>query len=67
MATPMKINQRLQRNGSPNIALGLGSRHLLVRRIEAVDVRLMMVLVMQLHDLAGDGGLESAVIVCNRR
>lgn len=34
--------------------------------VEAVDISLVVVLVMQLHDLAGDRGFKRAIVVCCR-
>jgi hypothetical protein len=31
--------------------------------VEAVDIGLVVVLVMEFHDLSGDGGLERTVII----
>jgi hypothetical protein len=64
MAAPMEVDQGLKRNLGLDILLLLGSSELLRCGVEAVDVGLVVVLVVELHDLAGDGGLERAVIIC---
>lgn len=43
------------------LALGLGDR--LEGAVETVDVGLVVLLVVQLHDLAGDVGFEGAIVV----
>ena len=63
VSTAMEVDQRLQRNLCLDILFLLCSGQLFRCSVEAVDVSLMMVLVMELHDLAGNGGLESAVVI----
>ena len=60
----MKVNQRLLRNLACNVAFGLYLFHFLHGRVVRIDVGAMMLVVVQLHDLAGDGGLEGAIVVC---
>jgi hypothetical protein len=64
VAAPMEVDQGLQRNLGLYILLLLGSSKLLRCGVEAVDVGLVVVLVVELHDLAGDGRLERAVVIC---
>jgi hypothetical protein len=45
----------------------VGGLELLQRLVEAGDVRLVVLLVVQLHDLAADGGLQGAVVVVQVR
>ena len=66
MSTPMEVDQRLQRNLSLDILLLFCYRELFGRRVEAVDVGLVVVLVVELHDLARDGGLERTVVICEK-
>ena len=63
VTTAVEINHRLQGNLRSDILLRLGGLELLGGGVEAVDVGLVVVLVVELHDLAGDGGLEGAVVV----
>lgn len=46
------------------VALGLGLGDGGQRRVEAVDVGLVVLGVVELHNLGGDVGLEGAVVVC---
>jgi hypothetical protein len=64
MSAPMEINQRLQRDLSLDVLPVLCDLQLFRCGVEAVDVRLMVVLMMQLHDFAADRGLESAIVIC---
>jgi hypothetical protein len=64
VAAPMEVDQGLQRNLGLDILLLLGSSELLRCGVEPVDVGLVVVLVVELHDLAGDGRLERAVVIC---
>ena len=63
MAPTMEINQRLQRNLSLNILLLFCSCQLFACGVEAIDVCLVVVLVVEFHDLAGDGRLECTVVI----
>lgn len=64
MSAPMEINQRLQRNLRLDILFVFCGLQLFRCGVEAVDVRLMVVLVVQLHDFTADRGLESAIVIC---
>jgi hypothetical protein len=64
MSAPMEINQRLQCDLCLDILPVFCDLQLFRRSVEAVDVRLMVVLMMQLHDFAADRGLESAIVIC---
>lgn len=63
MATAVEVEQRGLSCGSLGVAPGLGIAEGLDGGVEAVDVCLVVLGVVQLHDLAGDGGLERAVVV----
>ena len=64
MATSVEVDQGLQRNLGLDVLPLLCCCELFGRRIEAVDVGLVVVLVVELHDFTGDGGLERAIIIC---
>lgn len=66
VSTAVEVNQWLQRNCRGNILLCLCSLNLFEGGVVAVDIGLVVVLVVQLHDLAGDGGLECAIVVCKQ-
>ena len=59
----MKIDQWLLCNLSRNVAVRLDLFHLFLSRIVAVDVGSVMLVVMQLHDLAGDSWLKGAIVI----
>ena len=61
--TSVKVNQRLLRNLSLDITLRLQFLHLLQRGIVGIHVCSVVLVVVELHDLAGDGGLKGAIIV----
>jgi len=63
MPTTMEIDQWLQCNLGGNILLAFCSCELLGEGVEAVDIGLVVVLVVKLHDFAGDGGFEGAIII----
>jgi len=63
MSTTVEVDDRLQGNGRRNILLRLCGLELLRGGVVAVDIGLVVVLVMQLHDFAGNSGLESAIVV----
>ncbi len=64
VASPVEIDQWLQSDLSGDVGLRLSGGHLLGSVVEGVDVRVVMVLVVELHDFAGDGGFEGAVVIC---
>jgi len=64
VSTAVKVDQRLQRDNALDILLGLGGRELFCGGVVAVDVGLVVILVVQLHDLAGDRRLECTVVIC---
>lgn len=63
MATAVEVEQRSLGSGGLGVALGLGVAEGLDSGVEAVDVCLVVLGVVKLHDLAGDVGLERAVVV----
>lgn len=63
VATAVEVEQRCLGSGGLGVALGLGIAEGLDGGVEAVDVCLVVLGVVELHDLAGDGGLERAVVV----
>lgn len=63
VSTTVEVDQRLQRNLRGNVVLRLRCLELFDGGVVAVHVGLVVVLVVQLHDLAGDGGLESAIVI----
>jgi hypothetical protein len=67
MSTAMEIDDRLQSNSSRNILFRLGSLHLLSCGIVAVNICLVVVLVVELHDLARNGWFQRAIIVLEKR
>ena len=66
MSASVEVDEGLQCNGSSNVSLGRSGLDLLARSVKAVNVGLVMVLVMKLHDLTGDRGFERTVIICNQ-
>lgn len=61
----MEVDQWLESNLSLYVALLLRRFHLLQRGVVAVHIGLMMLGVVQLHDLAADGWLEGAIVICD--
>ena len=59
----MEVNQGLQGNLSLDVVLGLGFGDLLAEVVVRSYVCVMVVLVVELHDLARNGGLEGAIVV----
>jgi hypothetical protein len=64
VAATMEVEQGRdgRRLGEVALALSLGNR--LERAVEAVDIGLVVLGVVQLHDLARDVRLEGTVVVC---
>ena len=63
VATAVEVDQRRLGGGLGHIAAGLCLGYCLESGIEAVDVGLVVLGVVQLHDLAGDVGFERAIVV----
>lgn len=64
MTAAVEVDQRLQRNLCLDVFLLLSLGDLLAEVVERGYVGVVVVLVVQFHDLAGDGGLERAIVVC---
>jgi hypothetical protein len=65
VAAAVEVDHGLQSNLSLDVFLVFCFRNLLREVVERGHVGLMMLGVVQLHDLAGDGGLERAVVIWN--
>lgn len=63
MPTTMEVDHRLQGDDALDILLGFGGGQLFRGGVVAVNVGLVVHLVVQLHDLARDGGFECAIVV----
>ena len=63
VSTTVEVDQWLQGNLGGNILLFLCRGDLFGGSVEAVDVGLVVVLVVKLHDLARDGRLQRPVII----
>ena len=59
----MEVNQRLLSDLGLDVALVLGLLELLDGGVVGGDVGVVVLGVVQLHDLAADSGLERAVVV----
>lgn len=62
LLTSVEVDERLQSNLSSNIVLGLGLSQLLGEVVVRSHVGVVVVLVVKLHDLAGDGRLKRAIV-----
>ena len=65
VTTTVEVDGRLEGNLGGDVLLGLSLLELLKRSVVVVDVGLVVGLVVNLHDLTGDRGLQSAIVVCN--
>lgn len=63
VATTVEVNCGLQSNLGGDITLVLSLLELLNSGVVAGDIGVVVVLVVQLHDLAVDGGLQGAIVV----
>lgn len=63
MTTTVEVDGGLKGDLGGNVALVLSLLELLNSGVVAVDIGVVVVLVVQLHDLAVDGGLESTIVV----
>jgi hypothetical protein len=63
VSTAVEVDEWLQSNDGCNVLLGFGRGQLFRGGVVAVDIGLVVVLVVQLHDLAGNGRLECAVVI----
>ena len=64
VAAAVEVDEGLEGDLGGDVGFGLRGRELLRRVVEGIDVGVVVVLVVQLHDLAGDGRLQRAVVVC---
>lgn len=60
----MEVQEGSEACGLGHIALSLGVSNAFESAVETVDVGLVVLGVVELHDLAGDVRLERAVVVC---
>lgn len=60
----MEVDQRLGSDLGLDVVLCAGLLHLLGSSIERGNIGVVVLGVVELHDLAADGGLESAIVVC---
>ncbi len=63
VTTAVEVDRRLQSNLGRDVTLGLSLLELLNGVVVVGDIGVVVVLVVDLHDLAGDGGLKSAIVV----
>lgn len=63
MTTSVEVDQWLQSYLCGDILLGLGGLELLGGSVVAGDIGLVVLGVVELHDLARDGRLECAIVV----
>lgn len=63
VATTVEVDEGLQGNLGGNVTLVLSLLELLNSGVVAGDIGVVVVLVVQLHDLAVDGGLQGAIVV----
>lgn len=66
VSAAVEIDQWLQRNRGGDVVGGLGGGQLFREGVVAGDVCLVVFRVVELHDVAGDGGLERCVVVWGR-
>lgn len=59
----MEVDSGLESDLSSDVALSLGLLQLLKGVVVAGHIGVVVVLVVNLHDLAGNGGLKSAIVV----
>ena len=62
--TAMEVDERLQSDLGCRVRRGSGRGQLLIEIIVRIYISLVMLAVVKLHDLAGNGGLESAIVIC---
>lgn len=65
VSTSMEVDDWLHCDSSGDISLGFSGLDLFACSIEAVDIGLVMVLVVKLHDFTGDSRFKRAIIVCH--
>lgn len=65
VAAAVEVDEWLECNLCLDILLLLGFGQLLAEVVERGHVGIVVILVVQFHDLAADGGLERAVVICH--
>lgn len=65
VTTAMEVDQWLEGNLGSDVVVGFGSCVLVRSVVVGVHVRLVMLAVMKLHDLARNGRLESTIVIFN--
>lgn len=63
MSTAVEVGQRLKGNLRLDVALLLRVRELLNGIVVRVDVGVVMLAVVEFHDLATNGGLKGTVVI----
>jgi hypothetical protein len=63
VASAVEVDEGLQSNLGLDVLLVLGLDHLLGEVVERCHVCVVVVLVVQLHDLSGDAGLQGAIVI----
>lgn len=63
VATTVEVDGGLEGDLGRDITLGLSLLELLKGIVVVGDIGVVVVLVVELHDLAGDGGLKSSIVV----
>lgn len=63
VTTAVEVDRRLQGNLGGDITLGLGLLELLNGVVVVGDIGVVVVLVVDLHDLSGNGGLKGTIVV----
>lgn len=64
VAAAVEVEGGGERGGGDLVVLLLGLGDLLQRRVQVRDVGLVVALVVDLHDLAGDVRFQGAIVVC---
>ena len=64
MPAAVEVDERLQGDLRGRVGSGGGGGELLGEVVVRVYVGLVMLAVVEFHDLAGDGGLQSAIVIC---
>ena len=63
VATTMEVQQRVESKLAGDVRLRQRCGKLLGCVVERVDVGLVMLLMVKLHDLAGDGWLKRSIVI----
>lgn len=62
----VEVEERREGSGLGKVALGLGIANALESCVQTGDIGLVVLGVVELHDLARDVRLEGAIVVCGR-